>query len=197
VIALAIQCPSCGLKLRHAAQLLSSIAGRRGTTRCPRCRDRIHIDLTGGALELSFPDLYAVPEQLAARIGQETVAPDAESGDRASYIAPKGEAPSSPLPTALAAPPIPKDLAHELAAGTQLFGSDLFGSNRDPFSSAPASEGPVGTEFDPFTVDESAASVRGSTPPLSEERELAPLVDAWELGEEAVFPLVIPRRLRR
>lgn len=183
MIALAIQCPSCGLKLRHAARLLASIEGRRGTTRCPRCRDRIQFDLTGDALELSFPDLYAEPEHLTARVARETAPPDSPSGDRASYVAVKGEAPvPSDATRSLAAPAVPRELTSELPAGTQLFGSDLFGSEQDPFSSAPSGEAGMGTEFDAFGSDL-----------VSPES----FVEAWESGEEAVFPLVLPRRLRR
>lgn len=197
MIALAIQCPSCGLKLRHSARLLSSIAGRRGTTRCPRCRDRIQFDLTSGALELSFPDLYAEPEQLAARVARETAPPDAPSGERQSYVAVKGDAPALAVQhPSLAAPALPKEFSVELTAGTQLFGSDLFGSEQDLFGGAGSGEPAIGTEFDPF-ADEPAAGAKASEPPMSDTRDLTPLIDAWESGEEAVFPLMIPRRLRR
>ncbi len=182
LIALAIQCPSCGLKLRHAARLLASIEGRRGTTRCPRCRDRIQFDLTGDSLELSFPDLYAEPEHLTARVARETAPPDSPSGDRASYVAVKGEAPvPSGAARSLAAPAVPRELTSELPAGTQLFGSDLFGSEQDLFSSA-VDDPSIGTEFELFGSDELAAES---------------FVAGWESGEEPVFPLVIPRRLRR
>lgn len=197
MIALAIQCPSCGLKLRHAARLLSSIAGRRGTTRCPRCRDRVQFDLTGDTLELSFPDLYAEAEHPAARVARETAPPDSPSDDRASYVAVKGDAPSAPLPPSLAPPPLPKALGHELPAGTQLFGSDLFGSEQDPFDSVFEPGAAIGTEFDLFAAEAHAAEAGAERSPLSEAHELVPFVDAWERGEEAVFPLVIPRRLRR
>lgn len=86
MIALAIQCPSCGLQLRHGQELLARVQGRRGATRCPRCRDRVHFDATGSTLEVSFPDLY-VGSLLdpSATIGDETNPPEVVS-DRAVTI---------------------------------------------------------------------------------------------------------------
>jgi len=76
MIALTIQCPSCGLQLRHAGELLARIEGRCGATRCPRCRDRIYFDASGESLLISFPDLYLEPEnEFPALVRAETTPP--------------------------------------------------------------------------------------------------------------------------
>lgn len=76
MINLTIQCPSCGRNLVHGDKLLGRLEGRRGTTRCPSCRDRIHFDATGPSLRISFPDLQGTADDDSLRlIARETVTP--------------------------------------------------------------------------------------------------------------------------
>lgn len=109
MINLTIQCPSCGRNLVHGDKLLGRLEGRRGTTRCPCCRDRIHFDATGPALRITFPDLQGVLEDESLRlIARETVTPPEVSEDRTSRIATKGDTTEQEVPEQpLQAPPLP------------------------------------------------------------------------------------------
>ncbi len=140
MIALTIQCPSCGLQLHHAGEVLTRIEGRCGATRCPRCRDRLYFDATGDSLVISFPDLYLEPEaefpalvhteterppvvhekakastaqiHRTAQIRNETTPPTFEEEERHSHIVAKRD--SAPMPElpreALTYTPLPSDL---------------------------------------------------------------------------------------
>ena len=99
MIALTIQCPSCGLQLRHAEELLARIEGRCGATRCPRCRDRIYFDASSGSLLFSFPDLYLDPEaEFPALVRAETTPPPHVKGSETHTAAMYSDAPDRPLP---------------------------------------------------------------------------------------------------
>lgn len=90
MIAINLQCPTCGRNLVHSEQLLSRLEGRRGTTRCPCCSDRIHFDATGPALRVTFPDLPAnTGTESHSVISKETVSPPEVVEDRQSYIVTK------------------------------------------------------------------------------------------------------------
>lgn len=90
MIALTLQCPSCGRNLVHSEKLLRRLEGRRGTTRCPCCRERVHFDATGPALRVTFPDLHAHTGAESLRvIAKETVSPPEVVEDRESHIVTK------------------------------------------------------------------------------------------------------------
>jgi hypothetical protein len=99
MLALTIQCPSCGLQLRHAEGLLARIEGRCGATRCPRCRDRIYFDASSGSLQISFPDLYLNPEaEFPALVRAETSPPPhVERAGTHAAVNLESQAPGQPL----------------------------------------------------------------------------------------------------
>lgn len=75
MLTLCIQCPSCGLVLRHGERLLARVHGRRGATRCPGCRSRVCFDATEGTLRITFPDLESPLRSHPPVLAPETVAP--------------------------------------------------------------------------------------------------------------------------
>lgn len=96
----------------HSEKLLSRLEGRRGTTRCPCCRDRIHFDATGAALRVTFPDLHAHTGAESLRlIAKETVSPPEIVEDRESHIVTKDGtiAPVAIPEEALQDAPLPTD----------------------------------------------------------------------------------------
>lgn len=112
MISLTLQCPSCGRNLVHGAKLLSRLEGRRGTTRCPCCRDRVHFDATGPALRVTFPDLHTHSSAESLRlIAKETMSPPEVIEDRKSHIVTKdGTIVEQTIPVdALQDAPLPTD----------------------------------------------------------------------------------------
>lgn len=114
---LTLQCPTCGLNLRHGRDLMARVAGRRGATRCPRCHDRVCFDATGEVLRVSFPDLYGERDgRTSTTIYAETAPPPLAvesrfpSEERGSHVATRSHANANVPGPALRHPPLPLDL---------------------------------------------------------------------------------------